>query len=92
MMKLRTLTIAAAAALLAGGMTVAGAGEKQSAQGHDRAMMEQPEFDHLDRDGNGFIGRDEAERVPALAESFEDADANDDGKLSHEEYDELTGS
>ena len=40
----------------------------------------------VDADNDGNLSRDEASAVPALAQVFEQADANADGTLTAEEY------
>ena len=49
-------------------------------------------FDHLDRNRDGFISRDEAKDAPELQTRFSELDTNNDGKLSREEYDALNRS
>jgi hypothetical protein len=43
-------------------------------------------FDRLDRNGDGFISRDEAKDAAELQTRFSELDRNNDGKLSREEY------
>lgn len=43
-------------------------------------------FRALDRNGDGFITRDESRRDDAVARSFDVADRNGDGKLDPEEF------
>jgi len=43
-------------------------------------------FRALDRDGDGFISREEARRDDAVARAFDLADRNGDGKLDAEEF------
>jgi Ca2+-binding EF-hand superfamily protein len=43
-------------------------------------------FRSLDRNGDGYITRDEARRDDAVARGFEMADRNGDGKLEPEEF------
>ncbi|MCR6663323.1 MAG: EF-hand domain-containing protein [Luteimonas sp.] len=40
----------------------------------------------VDADGDGKLSKDEAARVPTLAQVFDDADADNDGLLTQEEY------
>jgi hypothetical protein len=49
-------------------------------------------FDRLDRNGDGYISRDEAKDAPELQTRFSELDTNNDGKLSREEYDALNSS
>ena len=46
-------------------------------------------FDRLDRNGDGYISRDEAKDAEELQTRFTELDTNNDGKLSREEYDAL---
>ncbi len=50
------------------------------------AQDSQPRFSDLDRDGDGVITREEAERHSVLAERFEEADLNRDGSIDRAEY------
>jgi Ca2+-binding EF-hand superfamily protein len=43
-------------------------------------------FRALDRDGDGYISRDEARRDDAVARAFDLADRNGDGKLDPAEF------
>jgi Ca2+-binding EF-hand superfamily protein len=43
-------------------------------------------FRALDRNGDGYITRDEARRDDAVARAFDLADRNGDGKLDPEEF------
>lgn len=43
-------------------------------------------FRALDRDGDGFVSREEARRDDAVARAFDLADRNGDGKLDPEEF------
>ena len=40
----------------------------------------------LDVDGNGTLSREEAANVASLAQVFDEADADNDGQLTQEEY------
>ena len=46
-------------------------------------------FERLDKNGDGFISRDEAKDAAELNTRFSELDKNNDGKLSREEYDAL---
>lgn len=43
-------------------------------------------FQRADTDRNGMISRDEAQHLPAVAEQFDEWDANSDGQLSLQEF------
>jgi hypothetical protein len=43
-------------------------------------------FDSLDRNGDGFVSRDEGRDAEELHTRFSELDANNDGKLSLDEY------
>jgi hypothetical protein len=49
-------------------------------------------FERLDRNGDGFISRDEAKDAMELNTRFSELDKNNDGKLSREEYNSLNTS
>jgi hypothetical protein len=46
-------------------------------------------FDQLDRNGDGYVSRDEANDAAELHTRFTELDKNNDGKLSREEYNAL---
>ena len=70
----RTLVIVVTALAACSGM------ERQA--GPDAARA----FRGLDRNGDGYITRDEARRDDAVARAFDVADRNGDGKLDAEEF------
>jgi Ca2+-binding EF-hand superfamily protein len=45
-----------------------------------------PGFNKLDKNGDGYLSRSEAAANPELAKQFKQADRNGDGKLSRAEY------
>lgn len=45
-----------------------------------------PGFNKLDKNNDGYLSRVEASRNPTLAKNFKQADKNGDGKLSRTEY------
>jgi hypothetical protein len=45
-----------------------------------------PGFNKLDRNNDGYLSRTEAAKNPYLAKHFKEADKNGDGKLSRTEY------
>ena len=45
-----------------------------------------PGFNVLDKDHDGYLSRTEAARNPTLTKKFKEADRNNDGKLSRAEY------
>lgn len=49
-------------------------------------LLEGLDFATLDRDGDGVIGRDEADRVPELRSSFRRIDTDGDGLISQKEF------
>jgi hypothetical protein len=46
-------------------------------------------FERLDKNGDGFVSRDEAQDAAELNTRFSELDRNNDGKLSREEYNAL---
>ena len=74
-----TILVAASALAVATGAALAA--DKQ-----DRAKSDDPGFNNLDRDHDGSLSRAEAAHNPYLAERFQEADKNGDGKLSRTEY------
>jgi hypothetical protein len=50
------------------------------------APPDAPDFDHIDRNKDGFIDKSEAGAVPGLSANFERADRSADGKLDREEF------
>ena len=49
-------------------------------------VTEQPNFEHTDRNKDGFVDKSEAGVVPGLSANFERADRNRDGKLDKAEF------
>ena len=45
-----------------------------------------PGFNKLDKNNDGYLSRSEAAKNPYLAKRFKEADKNGDGKLSRTEY------
>ena len=82
-MKIRTIGIAAAFVLASGAATAGTAGK-------EAAPAEKPKFEHLDDHDIGYIERKEAADMSAVSKSFEDADADGDGKLNRKEFGKLT--
>lgn len=56
----------------------------------DEPSRRVPAFADLDTDGDGFLSRQETQRVPELADIFETADADGNGRLSVAEYSRAT--
>jgi hypothetical protein len=50
------------------------------------ASAEQPAFEQVDRNKDGFVDKSEAGAVPGLSANFERADRSRDGKLDPEEF------
>ena len=53
--------------------------------GKDKSKND-PGFNALDKNHDGYLSRTEAAANPALAKKFKEADKNGDGKLSRAEY------
>ena len=70
------ITLAAALALAAGGAFGADKGKKEN----------DPGFNALDKNNDGYLSRAEAAANPDLAKKWKQADRNNDGKLSRSEY------
>jgi Ca2+-binding EF-hand superfamily protein len=73
---LRTVLFAALAALVVAAT---------SARANDDAGSD-ARFNELDRNGDGFVSRDEGRDADELNTRFSELDANNDGKLSRDEY------
>ena len=67
------------------GLLVAGVAFAQSNVSQDRAAKMDRHFSFTDKDGDGFISRDEASQYPALIKHFGVIDSDKDGKLSRDE-------
>jgi Ca2+-binding EF-hand superfamily protein len=61
----------------------AGSSSKQDKVGKD---ANDPGFNKLDKNNDGYLSRSEAAGNPTLAKSFKQVDKNGDGKLSRTEY------
>lgn len=61
---------------------------QQQGQGEAAAQESRPSsgWQELDKDGNGSLSKTEAAGVPSLSQIFEQADSNQDGELSQDEY------
>jgi hypothetical protein len=68
-----------------------GNNEDQAGAGIESGQ-EEDSFAAVDTDANGLISEEEAGAVEALADNFDQADANDSGYLSRDEYQEVMGS
>lgn len=53
---------------------------------HAERPKNDPGFNALDKNNDGYLSRIEAARNPTLAKNFKQADKNGDGKLSRTEY------
>src|SRR5690242_9600784 len=84
---------------LAAGMAYAGAAVPAAPRAEDRpagqtayaavrpaAQSVDARFDQLDRNGDGFLSRDEANDARELETRFSELDVDNDGKLSRDEY------
>ena len=52
----------------------------------DKAKDNDPGFNKLDKNNDGYLSRSEAAKKPYLAKHFKEADKDGDGKLSRTEY------
>ncbi len=50
------------------------------------AFAQQPSFDELDADDNGYISREEARELPCLSNAFDDVETESPLGLSRTEY------
>lgn len=55
------------------------------------AAAELPAFGDLDKDGDGFLSREESADVPGLLENFSILDQDGDGRLNPVEYSVVEG-
>jgi Ca2+-binding EF-hand superfamily protein len=70
--------------LVAAALSLAvGAAYAEDKIGRDK---DDPGFNNLDKNHDGYLSRSEAAGNPALAKRFKEADRNGDGKLSRAEY------
>ena len=77
----RTMLIGASAIALAMGSAFAADNKAKSAKTDN-----DPGFNKLDKDHDGYLSRTEAAGNPQLAKRFKEADKDGDGKLSRKEY------
>ena len=71
---------------LAGAAALALAGSVFAADKLDKSQTNDPGFNVLDRNNDGYVTRAEARKNPTLSKQFKQADRNNDGKLSRTEY------
>jgi len=50
------------------------------------AIAQNPRFDELDADGDGYVSKSEARALPCLADAFDDIDKQSEKGLSQSEY------
>ncbi|OGB27708.1 MAG: hypothetical protein A3I66_07545 [Burkholderiales bacterium RIFCSPLOWO2_02_FULL_57_36] len=67
------------------GFLIASVAFAQSSAARDRLVKMDRHFAYTDKNGDGFIARDEAAHYPALIKHFDVIDSDSDGKLSREE-------
>ncbi|MFN2644909.1 MAG: hypothetical protein ABR570_07960 [Burkholderiales bacterium] len=67
-------------------LPIATASLSQSRYASDTRAATQPTFEALDRNGDGYVDRHEAERLPGLEAIFDAADHRADGRLDKVEY------
>jgi hypothetical protein len=51
-----------------------------------KSMLPSPAFDMLDMSRRGFVTRDDVAKVPGFDSAFQQADENNDGRLSQDEF------
>ncbi|HLX80410.1 MAG TPA: BON domain-containing protein [Burkholderiales bacterium] len=73
--RVAVITLAASAAFAAAPVAAA-----------DKAVSDNPKFDQLDKNHDGFITRDEVRGIPGFGKAFDEADENKDGKLDRAEF------
>lgn len=78
----RVITAAVAAALI-GAAGTAGAASAATAE---KGVPAYPEFGKLDTNRDGYLGRDEARKIPGFDKAFKEADDNRDGRLDAAEF------
>ena len=81
--------VAAALALAVGSANAADTKAKASAGATSDKIgtdKNDPGFNKLDKNHDGYLSRTEAAGNPTLVKKFKDADRNNDGKLSRTEY------
>ena len=71
---------------LAGAAALALAGSVFAADKLDKSQTNDPGFNVLDKNNDGYVTRAEARKNPTLSKQFKQADRNNDGKLSRTEY------
>lgn len=72
--------------LIAGSALALSLGSAFAAEKTAKAASNDPGFNKLDRNNDGYLSRAEAARNPYLVKHFKEADKNGDGKLSREEH------
>ena len=82
------LTAALLATLFSGAALAAGGSSSPSdTSGSGSAgMSSASEFDSLDRDGDGYLSREDVDSKPALKEEWVNADRDGDGRLDRSEF------
>jgi Ca2+-binding EF-hand superfamily protein len=85
--------VAAALALAVGSVNAADTKAKADSKASAGATSDKigtdkndPGFNNLDKDHDGYVSRTEAAANPTLVTKFKDADRDHDGKLSRSEY------
>lgn len=85
--------VAAALALAVGSVNAADSKAKTDSKASAGATGDKigtdkndPGFNNLDKNHDGYLSRTEAAGNPTLAKKFKDADRDNDGKLSRSEY------
>lgn len=82
-----TIGAVTSAGALAGGMGGKGYGKGPGHQsGEARMEMHEKRFQTMDRDGDGYITREEAREHRRLMDHWQEADQNQDGRVDKSEF------
>jgi hypothetical protein len=79
------LTAALLATIFSGAALAAGTGSSSPGTGAT-GMSGASDFDSLDRDGKGYLTKDDVEHMPALKEDWANIDTDGDGRVDRSEF------